>query len=458
MRIASTLPALALLACIGGLVQPAWSQSVNNHLVRSEREQFADLGAVEILHTDAAPVDLLLLLDDKQAGARGLARQLAEQGHWVAYLPLQNLLDNAARHRDACIDATTLLDVFSQHVQEKYRFPHYQKPILIGNGQAAAMAYATVAQAPQRLFASAVGIDFCPRVALPAPPCQGGSALQWDKISAAEYRLQPLAALNAPWQQLSTGQICAEPIAKAFGETAVVTPADLAARLGALAAPSRPTLNRSQTIAVDDLALVELPAPKAKDDFFVVLLSGDGGWANIDKDIGDQLNRAGIPVVGWNMLQYFWNRKTPEIAGTDLQRVIAHYQQSWQKQKVLLIGFSLGADVLPFMVSRLPSAQRAYIADIALLSLSHTVDFEFHVSAWLGSSKGDTQQVAPELKKITEPVLCVYGSEDDDTLCKDFKAANVRSAVLPGDHHYEGDFKSVTKLILEHLRNNTPPQ
>ncbi|HSB98237.1 MAG TPA: AcvB/VirJ family lysyl-phosphatidylglycerol hydrolase, partial [Spongiibacteraceae bacterium] len=241
---------------------------------------------------------------------------------------------------------------------------------------------------------------------------------------------------------------------KAFGETSVIVSTDLATRLGAIAIAPRRSPERSQSVSVDDLALVELPAPNARDDFFVVLLSGDGGWANIDKDIGDQLNRAGIPVIGWNTLQYFWNRKTPEIAGADLQRVIAHYQQIWQKPRVLLIGFSLGADVLPFMVSRLPSAQRTRIADIALLSLSHTVDFEFHVSAWLGSSKGDTHQVAPELKKITEPVLCVYGSEDDDTLCKDFKAANVSNAVLPGDHHYEGDFKSVTKLILEHLRNN----
>src|SRR5689334_15274676 len=107
------------------------------------------------------------------------------------------------------------------------------------------------------------------------------------------------------------------------------------------------------------------------------------------------------------------------------------------------------------MVSRLPSAQRAQIADIALLSLSHTVDFEFHVSAWLGSSQGDTHQVAPELKKISEPVLCVYGSSDDDTLCKEVKAPNVTTVALPGDHHYEGDFEAVTKLILKHLKGNS---
>jgi type IV secretory pathway VirJ component len=447
MRLAPIHLSLALIASGAAL-----GQSTANPALHTEREQFADLGAVEILHTNAAPADLLLLLDDKQGRGHDLAQQLALQGHWIAYLPVQNLLDNAAHHRDACIDASTLLDVFSQHVQEKYRFAHYQKPVLIGNGQAAGLAYTTLAQAPQRLFAAGIGIDFCPRVALPAPPCQAAGAPLADKIAAGTYRLRALAALNTPWQQLSTGHnTCAESTAP-FGSTTTVASADLAAAIGKLSAPK--TVSPKQgVIAVDDLALVELPAANSKEDFFVVLLSGDGGWADIDKDIGDQLNSAGIPVVGWNTLQYFWNRKTPEIAGADLQRVIAHYQQAWRKQRVMLIGFSLGADVLPFMVSRLPSAQRAQIADIALLSLSHTVDFEFHVSAWLGSSDGDTHQVAPELKKITEPVLCIYGSADDDTLCKDFKALNVTNLALPGDHHYEGDFQRATQAILQHFHN-----
>jgi type IV secretory pathway VirJ component len=422
-------------------------------------EEFADLGRVEILHSGANTNDLLLVLDDASGGAHDLARQLAEQGHWVAYLRQQHLLGNAAKHRDTCIDATTLLDVFSQHIQEKYRFPHYQKPVVIGSGQAAAMAYTIVAQAPQRLFAAGIGIDFCPQMKLPAPPCKGNGDLHWDTQSHSQYRLQPAAALATPWTSLATGSACADPTTATFGAITAVAPADLAVRIGAIIAP-KPHPAASAAVAVDDLGLVELPAAHAQapggDDLFVVLLSGDGGWADIDKDIGEQLSRAGLPVVGWNTLQYFWNRKTPEIASADLQRVITHYRQAWKKQRVLLIGFSLGADVLPFMVNRLPAAERERIADIALLSLSHTADFEFHVSAWLGSSQGDTHQIAPELKKISEPVLCIYGTGDDDTLCKDFKAANITNVGLPGDHHYEGDFQAVTKLILEQLRKNTP--
>jgi hypothetical protein len=37
-----------------------------------------------------------------------------------------------------------------------------------------------------------------------------------------------------------------------------------------------------------------------------VVVSGDGGWAGIDRDLGEELAREGLPVVGLNSLQYFW--------------------------------------------------------------------------------------------------------------------------------------------------------
>ena len=453
MRPASLLLiALSLIGAIGSThsAPPPTAVTV-------QTETFADLGEVELFQGPGTPDDLLLLLDDGAGGAHGLAQELARRGHRVAYLPLRHLLDNAAKHRDACIDATTLLDVFSQHVQEKYRFPRYRKPIVIGNGAAAAMAYTIVAQAPQQLFAAGIGIDFCPLMKLPAPPCRGNGTLHWTTPAQGSYRLQPQSAPATPWTALGTGAACADLARAGFDAAATIAPAELAARIGAIANP-KPGPTQERAVGVEDLGLVELPIASGSkgvaDDLFVVLLSGDGGWADIDKDIGQQLNRAGLPVVGWNTLQYFWNRKTPEIASADLQRVLAHYRQQWQKPRVLLIGFSLGADVLPFMISRLPASERTRIADIALLSLSHTVDFEFHVSAWLGSSQGDTHQVAPELKKIGESILCVYGTTDDDTLCKEFKAPNIANVALPGDHHYEGDFQAVTKLIIAHLQQH----
>src|SRR5690242_10500800 len=47
-----------------------------------------------------------------------------------------------------------------------------------------------------------------------------------------------------------------------------------------------------------DLPLVEVPARGANAGALVIFLSGDGGWAEIDKVVSDALAARGIGVVG----------------------------------------------------------------------------------------------------------------------------------------------------------------
>jgi type IV secretory pathway VirJ component len=411
--------------------------------VRHESDDFADLGRVDIIIPPTPPSDLVLLLDGGNADR--IAQQLTAQGRLVARISLANLLANTGAHNEQCLYPATLLDVFSQHLQQKYRFTSYRRPALIGTGDGAGVIYATLAQASAPLFRTGIGIDFCPTLALPVPPCGGEGQLKFDAIARERYRLAPTTFATL-WHAFNTRPACAD--AAPFGPSEV-TP-DLERQLNEALA----TTSTGGADSVNDLPLIELAATGAS-DYFVILLSGDGGWANIDKDIGNLLKQQGIPVVGWNSLQYFWTRKTPETASADLARTIRHYQSAWRRHKVVLVGFSLGADVLPFMISRLPPPERAAIADTVLLSLGHKVDFEFHVTDWLGGGHRDSREIAPELAKLSGPLLCVYGAQDGDTLCRDYRTANATIAALPGDHHFQGDFKRVTALILTHVGNNT---
>ena len=96
-----------------------------------------------------------------------------------------------------------------------------------------------------------------------------------------------------------------------------------------------------------DLPLVEVPAT-GTGDTFAVLLSGDGGWAGLDQDVAAALSTQGIPVVGLDSLRYFWTPRTPDGLAADTDRMIRYYLAHFVKQRVLLIGYSQGADVLPF--------------------------------------------------------------------------------------------------------------
>ena len=180
------------------------------------------------------------------------------------------------------------------------------------------------------------------------------------------------------------------------------------------------------------------------------MISGDGGWAGIDKDVSKALSAKGIPVVGWNSLQYFWTARKPDAAARDLERILRHYLAVWGKQEVLLIGYSFGADVLPFFASRLPADLLERVRLVALLGPSETATFEFHVTDWLGGgSKG--QPVLPEVKKLAgrPPVLCLYGSQEKDSICPQVPAAAGKAQVLPGAHHFGGNYDVLAALILK---------
>ena len=77
-----------------------------------------------------------------------------------------------------------------------------------------------------------------------------------------------------------------------------------------------------------DLGLVELPVAQASSAPMVVFMSGDGGWAALDKGLSAQLQAHGMPVVGWSSLSYYW-KKTPEQATADLVRILTEYQSRW---------------------------------------------------------------------------------------------------------------------------------
>lgn len=207
---------------------------------------------------------------------------------------------------------------------------------------------------------------------------------------------------------------------------------------------------------VSDLPLVIVPAVGAgSSPRFCILVSGDGGWAALDRGVSKELAKHGISVVGWNSRKYFWTARTPDGISADLDRVIRHYSSAWHKSHVILVGYSQGADTMPFMVNRLPSALRAEVDLTALLALSDNALFEFHVASLLGSpSRG--VPIAPELEHWSgAPYVCIYGTEDPDAACDKLVGENGSVVKMAGGHHFNGNYSRIAQEILSRLPN--PP-
>jgi type IV secretory pathway VirJ component len=224
--------------------------------------------------------------------------------------------------------------------------------------------------------------------------------------------------------------------------------------LSLLLAPALFAAGPKAPTAQPKLPLVEVAAGAGtSSDTLVVFVSGDGGWAKIDKEISAVLAATGMPVVGLNALQYFWSKRTPETASADLQFLIETYLAQWNKSRVLLVGYSRGADVLPAMVSRLPQDLRSKIRLLALLGPSTTVEFEFHVTDWMHDSKSG-YPVKPEIDKLhAMKLLCLYGEDDKSTVCPALvNTPAIDVVMLKGAHHFDGGYASLGRIILDHLK------
>ncbi len=186
---------------------------------------------------------------------------------------------------------------------------------------------------------------------------------------------------------------------------------------------------------------------------FVVLLTGDGGWASLDETVSMALSAEGFPVIGINSLHYYWKARTAQEAAAAVARTIEHYSESLSRSRVILIGYSFGADVLPFIVNRLPAPLRLRVDRIVLIGPSQSAIFEVKVSGWIPGHPDNGEPLAPELAKLDAgKVLCLYGAEEHRSSCPALARMGARSDTIGAGHHLGGQYDEVARKILEFLR------
>jgi type IV secretory pathway VirJ component len=400
-------------------------------------------------------------------GMVSMASQLAGEGTLVLGVDVPKFLASLEEDDGECVSPDGDLENLSHFAQAYYRLPTYFTPLLVGYSSGSTLAYATLAQAPRGIFAGALSLSFCPELDLARPLCKSGS-LQYSMSRDGEHaRLAPPARLHAPWVVLQgeTDTMC--PAAQARQFVSDAQPARYVEVPGVghdlLRSPQwRPQFQAAYATllasgprsvpppppGLSDLPLIEMPAT-GTGDLFAVFLSGDGGWAGLDKQVAKALADRGIPVVGMDSLRYFWKERTPEGLAADIDRLVRFYARQWKKKRVLLIGYSQGADVLPFAVNRLPATTRELVQLTTLIGLSETAAFEFHVANWFGGS-GD-QPVKPETNRLSAAdTLCIHGEDDDESLCPTIGAEHAKVVNLRGGHHFGGDYRKLTELIVNY--------
>jgi type IV secretory pathway VirJ component len=439
---------------------------------------FPPLGTVHLYSPSGPARQVVVFLSGDggwNLGVVPMARRLAAEGALVAGVDVRRLVASL-RAASPCPYPAGTLEELSRAVQLRARLPEYRPPILVGYSSGATLVYAVLAQAPAGAFRGAISLGFCSDVPTTAPLCRGRGLGSRPLPNGRGRDLEPFAALGAPWTVLhgDADQVCSVAAAERFvaqvpsgrivrlarvGHGFSVTPrwepqyAEAYRALAAEPAPAPAVAGPAGATAVRELGLVEVEAtsPAARPalaDVFAVILTGDGGWAEIDRSIAARFAAAGVPSLGWSSLKYYWTPRTPEAAAADLARVVEHGVARWHRSRVLLVGYSFGADVLPFLANRLSSDARARVARVGLVGLSPRASFEFHVAGWLGLDAGGRSTV-PEVKRLAPtPVACVAGDDEADSACGALRGGPVEVVVLPGGHHLGGDYGRVAEALL----------
>jgi type IV secretory pathway VirJ component len=409
------------------------------------------------------------------ATADTMARQLAEHGAMVAGIDWAKLKANLEADGDQCVSPDGDLENLSHFVQAYFHSTTYQSPVLLGVSSGAGLAYAMLAQAPKDTFAAALTMGFCPRLNMQKPLCEG-SGLEFVRTADGHgVEFLPAKSLSNPWLNLQgeSDRSCPIEVPQKFisqvrGAALVTLPKvgrdyaspprwlpQYTAGYNRLAAHNPATRVAPPPAGLSDLPVIEVPAQPitaaghaASSDSFAIIMSGDGGWAGLDQDVAAALTAKGIPVVGLDSLRYYWTPRTPSGLAADTDRMIRYYLAHFGKQRVLLIGYSQGADVLPFAVNGLPEATRAHVALTAVMGMSEHALFEFHLTSWV-SDDNSGPATLPEINRIAGmPVLCIYGSDESDSLCPKLDPKRFHLVKLKGGHHFDGDYAGLATQIL----------
>ncbi|ASU32634.1 hypothetical protein MuYL_0734 [Mucilaginibacter xinganensis] len=183
----------------------------------------------------------------------------------------------------------------------------------------------------------------------------------------------------------------------------------------------------------------------------IVLLSGDGGWLGFNDTLAVQFAKRGYLVLGFNCRTYFWHQKTPDQTANDFIKLIRKYNEELKPKRIVLSGYSFGADIVPFIYNRLPEDLKAKVNKLQLLSPYLSSDFKVRLADLISTGDDDRPyKVKDEVEKVNIPVYCFYGQAENPKPLADIIMKNFFVKLLPGDHHYLNGY---TQIVSSTRRN-----
>jgi type IV secretory pathway VirJ component len=436
----------------------------------------APFGKIFIYNQTNTPGNVIIMISGDggwKFGVTGFAQTFSEMNALVIGVDILRYYKELRQHTNSCYNVAADFGQLATEIEKKLNFPGYKPPVIMGYSSGATLVYGILAQAHPGTFIGGISLGFCPDIELPRMLCQLNGLNETVNVPGKVYMFQPDAKLGNPWIVLQGKLDMVCDFQTVYDFVSKTTDAELVtlpkvghgfSKWGDFMPQWKDAYNhltgkfekeQPAGVNIDQVKNLPVVLTKAKsekpDAPIAFLISGDGGWYAFEQMIADHLAKAGITTVGLDAKKYFWNRKSPEETTGDIVKILNFYSKEWGKEKFLLIGYSLGAEIVPFIVNRVPEEIKSRIASAVLLSPATTTDFEIHISNMLGmGNRQNTYNVMDEIIKMQAvPTLIIFGDGEKTTIPGLLSTTKVKVSIIPGDHHYKFNLPLIMKTMKE---------
>lgn len=404
-------------------------------------------------------------------GVTDFAREFARTGSLVVGVDILKYYRHLRQEEAGCYMVSPDFVELSNTIEQKYSFKHYVPPVIMGYSSGATLVYGILAQARPGTYIGGISLGFCADFELPQMLCQINGLSEEEIEKGKSYQFMPGMGLGNPWIALhgevdkvcdfkkvsdfvsntSNARLISLPsVGHGFSRWSDFMPQWKSAYSEMI---SRYSTDQAQAVPAPDSIPCVIVREKtaAESNLMAILFSGDGGWYGFEQSISRHLAEKGIPVVGIDTRKYFWNRRSPEKTASDMTDILKFYEKEWNKTGFILIGYSQGAEIVPFVLSRLPEDQKSRAASLVMLSPDTRTDFEIHLSNMLGiGNKQNTYNVIKEISGIKKTKqIIIYGENEKTEVPELLRNTEVEIVRIPGDHHFKGNSALIVQMMEE---------
>jgi len=198
-----------------------------------------------------------------------------------------------------------------------------------------------------------------------------------------------------------------------------------------------------------NLPLIESRS-KGERDYYMIFLTGNGGWRDLAQSVTHYLNSKNVSILAINTKKYLWREKEPAQIACDLEKLIDKYNIKWGKTKVVLMGYSMGAEVLPFAVNCMEDKYLHELNDIILIGPWQKATFKINLLDYFYEvNKG--LDIYSELLKMKTKEVYVICDDNEISICHKDLESLIDHDMLVGGHHFGGDYNALSELICKRL-------